>query len=201
MPKGHKEGCACTCCQFKRKEHKGVPLSMERKKRIGKANKKSIKKLWENKKYREMMINSHKGYKIPITTRRKMSEAHKREKAPAWKGGITPLTSAIRALLEYKLWRSAIFERDNYTCQECGARSGNGKAIILHADHIKMFNIIFNEFLQEYNQFSPYEDRETLLRLATTYKFFWDINNGQTLCNECHYNKTWNKELTIRKEN
>src|SRR3990167_4958222 len=60
----------------------------------------------------------------------------KGENNPNWKGGITPINRAIRTSLEYKLWRSAIFERDNYTCQNCNTRGG-----VLHADHIKPFAI------------------------------------------------------------
>jgi len=30
------------------------------------------------------------------------------------------------------------------------------------------------------------EDRETLFRLAEKYEPFSDINNGKTLCKECH---------------
>lgn len=52
----------------------------------------------------------------------------------SWKGGITPINRAIRNSLEYKLWREAVFQRDNFTCQECTYRGGD-----LHADHIKPF--------------------------------------------------------------
>ncbi len=105
------------------------------------------------------------------------------ENHPQWKnGGIQPLYETVRRLVEYKEWRKRIFQRDNYTCQECFNRGGK-----LHSHHNKKsFAIIFQEFLYQYNQFSPIEDKETLVRLAITYEPFWDINNGQTLCEECH---------------
>ena len=85
-----------------------------------------------------------------------------------WKGGITEINHKIRTSLEYKLWRKAVFERDNYTCIWCGLKSGNGKAIILNADHIK-----------------PFADY-TELRFA--------IDNGRTLCKDCHKKTgTWGK--------
>ena len=37
------------------------------------------------------------------------------------------------------------------------------------AHHKKAFYLILEEFLQQYSQFSPIEDKETLLRLAITY--------------------------------
>lgn len=73
-----------------------------------------------------------------------------------WKGGITPLNDRIRKSIEYRIWREAVFARDNWTCQECGIRGGTD----LHADHIKMF------------AFHPE------LRFA--------IDNGRTLCIKCH---------------
>lgn len=57
-----------------------------------------------------------------------------KEKHPNWKGGITPINLALRQTTEYKLWRKAVYERDNYTCQECGVKGGE-----LHADHIRPF--------------------------------------------------------------
>lgn len=77
-------------------------------------------------------------------------------KHPRWQGGITPIYLQIRASKEYKIWRVAVFARDNYTCIWCGdARGGN-----LEADHIKPF--------------AYYPE----LRFA--------IDNGRTLCHDCH---------------
>lgn len=36
--------------------------------------------------------------------------------------------------LDYRLWRNAVFERDDWTCQHCKVRGG-----VLHADHIKPY--------------------------------------------------------------
>jgi len=114
-----------------------------------------------------------------------------------WKGGITPLRDAIENLLEYKEWRKKVYERDNYTCQLCGAREIKGKKIILHAHHLKSFSVIFQEFLKKYSQFSPVEDKEILFELGITYKPFWDINNGITLCENCHRKIHYKKEVKI----
>lgn len=58
---------------------------------------------------------------------------YKMENSPAWKGGLTPINLKIRNSLEYKLWRTSVFQRDNYTCIWCGAKKN------LNADHIKQF--------------------------------------------------------------
>lgn len=87
------------------------------------------------------------GKKRTEETKRKTSESHKGLKKPwskfpvrrgeanhNWKGGITPINKKIRASLEYKLWRLAVFERDDFTCVWCKRRGG-----VLNADHIKPF--------------------------------------------------------------
>jgi hypothetical protein len=85
---------------------------------------------------------------------------HVGEKHHNWKGGITQANEKIRNSEPYRTWRTAIFERDDYTCVECGARNGNGKAVFLQADHIKPF-ALFPE-----------------LR--------FELSNGRTLCIDCH---------------
>lgn len=82
-----------------------------------------------------------------------------------WRGGVTPLNEKIRKSEKYKLWRKAVFERDNYTCKNCGLRSRKGKKVVLHADHIKPFSL-FPE-----------------LRFI--------LENGRTLCEQCHYRIGW----------
>ena len=107
-----------------------------------------------------LKLGRHKGKKHTEESKKKMSLSaigkHNNEKNPMWKGGITPINAKIRASLEYKLWRKAVYERDNYTCVWCGNNeSGN-----LNADHIKPF--------------CDYPE----LRFA--------IDNGRTLCVPCH---------------
>ena len=51
-----------------------------------------------------------------------------------WQGGIMSENKKIRQSPEYKLWREAVFKRDEWTCVWCGQRGGK-----LNADHIKSF--------------------------------------------------------------
>lgn len=96
------------------------------------------------------------------------------EKNHLWRGGITKENAKIRTSLEYKNWRRSVFERDNYTCQECGARNGRGKEIVIHADHIKPF--------------------------AVYIKLRFKIDNGRTLCKDCHMDTFSYLNPSIRKE-
>lgn len=123
--------------------------------------KETLEKLKLKLKGRSVWNKGKKGVQFhSLETRKRISDKLKGEKSSNWKGGITPINEAIRKSVEYKLWRTAVFTRDNYTCVWCGVRNGNGKTIILNADHIKPFSL-FPE-----------------LRFA--------IDNGRTLCKSCH---------------
>jgi len=47
---------------------------------------------------------------------------------------LTPIHSRIRESREYKVWRTSVFRRDNFTCLLCGTKKRP-----FHADHIKPF--------------------------------------------------------------
>lgn len=53
-----------------------------------------------------------------------------------WKGGVTPAHDLLRKSRHIAKWRTAVFTRDNYTCQSCGQHGGR-----LHADHELPFSL------------------------------------------------------------
>lgn len=56
------------------------------------------------------------------------------ERTNNWRGGVSNKNRLIRKKIEYRLWREAVFARDNWTCQECGKRG-----YVIHPHHIKEF--------------------------------------------------------------
>ena len=84
-----------------------------------------------------------------------------KENSPCWKGGVQA-SRVERATHEYHIWRTAVFERDHYTCASCGDHNGVGRGKLeLHAHHISNWN----------------DNKESR----------YDVNNGVTLCDKCHY--------------
>ncbi len=103
---------------------KGIKLTPEHINNMSKALK--GKKAW-NKGLKGMQVAWNKG---------KSNYWAIGEKNVNWKGGISPINKVIRESLEYKEWRTAVFKRDNYTCQNCDSRGGS-----LNADHIMPFSL------------------------------------------------------------
>lgn len=83
---------------------------------------------------RKKISESKRGNKCTTETRKKMSLAQSGFKGSNWKGGITVENKKIRASIEYRLWREAIFARDGFVCQKC-----KEKNIYLHPHHILNF--------------------------------------------------------------
>lgn len=70
-------------------------------------------------------------------------------------------------------WRKNVYVRDNYTCQICDNRSTKNSAVVLNAHHVVRFS------------------EDECLR--------FDINNGITLCEDCH-KLTYGKEQDFEEQ-
>lgn len=99
------------------------------------------------------------GSKRSMETRMKLSKGKQKELNPNWRGGVSSIRLKLIDSMNYKQWRAAVFERDDYTCRKCNRRGGK-----LNADHIVPY----------------FKDQNKI----------YDLDNGQTLCVECHTEKT-----------
>ena len=97
-----------------------------------------------------------KSREFPLSAKIKISLSQKGDKHWNWKGGITKKRD-MRSLL-VRTWREGVFQRDNYTCQECKKRGGE-----LNAHHKKSW--------------------------ARYPELRFDIDNGETLCKPCHWER------------
>ena len=124
----------------------------------------SLGKRWKLSDKRKREISETlKGRKLSKIHKENLSKAKKGrigENSSNWQGGKTSINKRIRNSSEFRQWREAVFARDNWTCQECSRKRRMGDRVILHPHHIKSF--------AEYPE----------LRLV--------VNNGITLCRECH---------------
>ena len=82
------------------------------------------------------------------------------DKNSQWADGVSTENHRLRASKRWRAWRGSVFERDNWSCQTCGARSGHGASIILHPHHIKPF--------------------------AKYPELRFELSNGVTQCLSCH---------------
>lgn len=108
------------------------------------------------------------GVQPPVWNKGKPWLEMRGEKHPNWKGNAD-VKYRLRVCLEYKHWRTAVFERDKYTCSMCLKPSNR-----LQVHHvIPFYKIIDSQNIQTYAE-------------GQKCKLLWDINNGETLCIPCH---------------
>lgn len=123
-----------------------------------------VTKLKHTEEFKRQVSIRHKGKTVSLETRKKLSAGKFGNNNPNWKGGRSTEYQLQRASMECRIWRKEVFERDCYKCILCNKKGGWSKEekrqIILNADHIKSF-LWFPD-----------------LR--------FDINNGRTLCVDCH---------------
>jgi hypothetical protein len=106
---------------------------------------------------------------------------------PQWKGGKTDLGRAIRSLPEYTSWRTDVFQRDKWTCVQC--RRKGCRKVIIHTDHVQRFADLIEKF-------SIKTTGDAIACAA-----LWDVNNGRTLCIDCHkQTPTWGVNYPAAKD-
>lgn len=155
---------------------KGYKHSNETRKKISESNKGKTISEETRKKLSEAHMGqpgSRLGKKTSEEHKRKLSIANRGkstgDKHHNWQGGKTPLSVKIRNSLQNKMWRTHVFQRDEYTCQDCKAVGSK-----LNADHIVPLSAI----IQMYS-IKTFEE-------AIVCEILWDIRNGKTLCVPCH---------------
>jgi len=165
--------------QFIKGHHLGLgrKLSDETRKKIS-LSKIGTKQTEEsNRKRSEALKKKRKGKDNPFYGKHHSEESKEKKRLanlgsnnPRYIDGRRPLVLRIRNSGKYKDWTMSIFKRDNWVCCDCGNRGG-----VLEAHHIKSFSDIWTE-----NNIKTYNE-------AIECKELWLIENGKTLCKNCHY--------------
>ena len=118
---------------------------------------------WTEERRKKFAIRSSlmlKGRPKSLEHKIKMSLANKGYKSHYWKGGVSTKNRKLRSSFLAREWRKKVFKRDNYTCQACNKRNGNGYTVYLEAHHIKSW--------------------------AKYPRSRYAVSNGITLCKACH---------------
>lgn len=145
------KGIGCPYC-INRKVHPNDSVAALYPEIIDRWSKKNVKSPYEYSIHSEkrVWLKCHEGkhadyfqqlknafdyeYRCPACSLEDTSKRMQGSNNNFWKGGINGQNDTLRHRREYRQWRTAVYERDNYTCQCCGKRGGK-----LNAHHINQF--------------------------------------------------------------
>lgn len=174
---------------------RGKSRSEETKRKISEAQKGKSLSEEHLKNWRESVGDKfggrEKGFERSEETKKKLSKASRElwqkesfkekmtgNKSHAWKGGRTEFSELIRNCEKYKKWRKQVYEKDDYTCQKCGEK----KSGELNADHIIPLSKILSDMLKLVEPIT----KGGAFEVAMKWEPLWSIENGRTLCFDCH---------------
>ena len=156
-----------------------TPHSEETKRKISFAKKSKPTRYWLGKtrsqEMKDKVSKTKKGVKLSTETKNKMKGKipwnkglkgyNSGEKHPCWKGGLNRTEyQKYKCSTKWGEWRKSVFERDDYTCQDCGIK-GNQTGGYLEPHHIiPMRDLIKNNLID----------------------LIYEVSNGKTLCRKCH---------------
>lgn len=138
---------------------------------------------------REKGTNHREGYKHKEESKTKASDSHKEwcrlnpdkvsergkktrgEAHYQWNGGISKLNTSIRQMTENRRWMDGVKLRDR-VCVKCGCKDD------LESHHI----VPLSQLLQTLSVASRDDARKHA-------EVLWNLENGETLCSPCHYQK------------
>lgn len=170
MQRNQHKNCLERLSQFKKrlycslKCYRAFPISQKTREKMSISHKENPARFWSGKtqplemclKKAEKMLGNKNAY-------------GKRWEVLSRRNPLKPLAFFLRGTTNMIKWRDSVYERDNFTCRECGQYGGK-----LNADHIKSFSSILLQF------------KINTVEEAYTCKELWNVSNGRTLCVACH---------------
>jgi uncharacterized ferritin-like protein (DUF455 family) len=123
--------------------------------------------------HKQALSNVRKGRPYSAQRRQKMITKIREIRGSDWTPNVI---QSIRDSIQYKGWRNTILKRDNFHCVICNYQSHkrvNNRSDI-QVDHIKAFSVLVQEY------------KIITIEMAFNCEALWDIDNGRTLCIDCH---------------
>lgn len=138
--------------------NKGSEVVKERNRKIGEKNKVKLKGRKLSQEHKDKVVQA---LKINTQSPKRIVNLGRGETHYNWQGGISRKNDNLRKSNMWRTWRKAVFERDNYICQnKVCSYCQNKKGITIHPHHIKP--------ISKFPELS------------------FDINNGVTYCEDFH---------------